>query len=125
MLLCVAIPLTLHGSICTMNVPIDMGLGGHRNRQMIHRMVQSRSNFDDDCACPVPIFTGSFSRATTYKALAYTVIIIFQICDFGSAQRRDQTVKQTTAIRTYAWMPPEVGSSTHWEHIADNCNTGS
>jgi len=37
----------------------------------------------------------------------------FQICDLGSARRLNQTVKQTTAIGTYAWMAPEVGASNH------------
>ena len=68
-----------------------------------------------DHRTPLTMTVPAQSHIHVYKALAdLTLFLLLQICDLGSARRLDQTVKQTMAIRTYAWMAPEVRVSTHW-----------
>ena len=55
-----------------------------------------------------------------YNTLAeHTISFVLQICDLGSARRLDQTVRQTTAVGTYAWMAPEVRGCKHRQIVTD------
>ena len=66
-----------------------------------------------DHRTPLTMTVPAQSHIRVYKALAdLTLFLLLQICDLGSARRLDQTVKQTTAIGTYAWMAPEVRVSS-------------